>query len=417
MILLASLLFVPVQGPLPGSLEKLADAIAERTAARRAEASACWEEHGEKWLNEGRDDRLSSLVRLAPEIQEPALEALRTVIAGEPDSTAVGRILQVLNGSMNSAGADLLVELLHELPDDAKAPALRVAAGCGGPKAIAMANAWAKDENSALAAEGFRTLLLHGPTEKAQERLEKASSTALEPEDFASILKALAKRPLPEDFELPLRVLHVSAFPVAGGILAILEARPDSRSEDFLMEVFLNPASPMDMRKRSLAAFEKNAEDFRWRTGERQLAEALKKSIKDELADEVAWALHRLGNREGRKFLLAEPQEEAEANPRDWRVQILYARRLVDLDAFGDAYKIYRSEFQRLEKTPEIFRVDHSEWLWAARAAAGARRPKDSGQWLGRARMSPSELQPFKGLPEFALYLNKQPFKRLFGIR
>ena len=131
----------------------------------------------------------------------------------------------------------------------------------------------------------------------------------------------------------------------------------------------------------------------------------------------MAWALHRIGNREGSKYLLAELKEEAEANPRDWRIQLGYARRLVDLESFSDAYKIYRFQFERLEKTPEIFRVNNSDWLCAARAAAGARRPADSGKWLGRARMSPSELRSYRDLPEFEPYLAKQPFKRLFGIR
>ena len=93
-------------------------------------------------MNEGRDDHLSALLRFAPEIQGPAMEALRVLIDGEPNSTAVERVLQVLSDSMNSVGADLLVELLPELPDNTKSSALRVAAGCGGPRAIALAKAF-----------------------------------------------------------------------------------------------------------------------------------------------------------------------------------------------------------------------------------------------------------------------------------
>ncbi|HBF23273.1 MAG TPA: hypothetical protein DDW23_05585 [Planctomycetes bacterium] len=424
MIILAPLLVMPLQGSPSGSLEKLAGIIAEKTAERRSQASEAWDTHGQKWLTGGNEASLDALLIISPEIQGPTFEALARTFAEQTDPkylyhnpTILSRYIHLLENSMNPAGANLLVGFLSQFPDNTKNIALRASANCGSTAAIDLAESWTTSKKPDLASEGLRILLLHGPPEKIAHKLEDAQAADLPPGNFATILEALAKRKLPPDFELPLRLLRSTDFPIAGGIIAILEAHPDNRAEDFLLNIFLELDSPMEMRYRTLAIFEDNAKDFRWRKGERRLSEFLRKDAKGELAENVAWTLHRIGNREGSKYLLAELKEEAEANPRDWRIQLGYARRLVDLESFSDAYKIYRFQFERLEKTPEIFRVNNSDWLWAARAAAGARRPADAGKWLGRARMSPSELRSYRDLPEFEPYLAKQPFKRLFGIR
>ena len=55
------------------------------------------------------------------------------------------------------------------------------------------------------------------------------------------------------------------------------------------------------------------------------------------------------------------------------------------------------------------------DWLFAARAAAGSRKEREAAEWLARTRMSPSELRPYRNLPEFADLLDQDPFDRLFG--
>ena len=54
--------------------------------------------------------------------------------------------------------------------------------------------------------------------------------------------------------------------------------------------------------------------------------------------------------------------------------------------------------------------------MWAARAAAGSRHQKEAGQWLESSGLNSVELGAFKAMPEFVPYLDKQPFKRLFGL-
>ena len=60
-------------------------------------------------------------------------------------------------------------------------------------------------------------------------------------------------------------------------------------------------------------------------------------------------------------------------------------------------------------------RLSSEDWLYAARAAAGARKEREAGEWLARTRMSPSELAPYRNLPEFSDLLDQEPFNRLFG--
>ena len=60
-------------------------------------------------------------------------------------------------------------------------------------------------------------------------------------------------------------------------------------------------------------------------------------------------------------------------------------------------------------------RLDAEDWFYASRAAAGARRGREAGEWLQMTGWTPARLAPYRELPEFADYLDKEPFKRLFA--
>ncbi|MDA1260605.1 MAG: hypothetical protein O3A20_08270 [Planctomycetota bacterium] len=114
--------------------------------------------------------------------------------------------------------------------------------------------------------------------------------------------------------------------------------------------------------------------------------------------------------------MLDEVEREARENPQSYRSQLALARRQVDVGDHSDAFKNYKKTFDSLEGTAFERSISSDDFVWAARAAAGSRRSKESGQWLEDSGLNPVELAKYKDQPEFSTFLDKQPFKRLFGL-
>ena len=133
----------------------------------------------------------------------------------------------------------------------------------------------------------------------------------------------------------------------------------------------------------------------------------------DPMAEATAWALHRLGDKAGARYLLDAPEEAVKRNKNDWRSHLELGQMQVRLSEFRDAFRSFETSIRLADVSRGRF--SSADWLYAARAAAGARKEREAGEWLARTRMSPSELAPYRGLPEFADLLDQEPFNRLFG--
>jgi hypothetical protein len=254
-----------------------------------------------------------------------------------------------------------------------------------------------------------------------QEEETLAWAAVLDPADgeaagLGETLAALKNRSLPPAFALPPAVYATPDAGLQRDLARFLLVHPAEGAQSFLVERALDPARPREERALFLAGFEVGAQRFRYRDGERTMEQFLENAPRSEASEDVAWTLLRLGSRNAKGFLLEDVEREARENPESYRAQLALARRQVDVGDHSDAFKNYKKTFEALEGTAFERSISSDDFVWAARSAAGTRRSKEAGQWLEESGLNPVELAAFKDQPEFASFLDKQPFKRLFGL-
>lgn len=397
------------------SLEAWLAELERRTAARRAEAAVVWSANGAAWLA-GDDGRLAAILAAAPEIQEPILATLEQAVGGGAAASSYPALLGLLGKLMNPAGAERAYRLLPSLPEIAQPHAVRAAVARGGAAVREAARALTRGEPGALRQAAIQSLLLHAPVEETPALALLLAPDEGEPAGLGAVLLELRERPLPGDFALPETVYAAGDAGLQRDLARFLERRPLAAAEGFLVARALDPARPRQERLLFLAAFEAGAQAHRWRDGQRALEQYLAGASRSESSEDVAWVLLRLGSRDAKRYLLAQVEQEAEANPASARAQLALARRQVDVGDHSDAFKNYKKILESLQGTAFERSLEGDDYVWAARAAAGSRRSKEAGQWLEQSGLNPVELAAYRELPEFESFLDKQPFKRLFGL-
>ena len=400
-------------------VEGVLGALRDRSTMRRDAARAAWEQHGSAYLEEpGAEERIAPLLEHAPEIQEAVLRELRNWLAAEePDPARGDALLQLLGRTMSAAGADRLAALLPELPSGQRQSGLLFSVSRGGIRGVQIAERWLRGGSVTERQTAIDALLRHGEASRAAAWLAQVPVEDVDPAVLGAALGALAQRAeLPQEFQVPEALLRDGPPAFRLGVLQLLAARPVAQAESYAGAIAVLRSEDAEVRRAALTVLEAGAEPFRWRAAPKDLADFLDTYPTDPLAEDVAWALHRMGHRDGARYLVAGPEAALRANPKDYRARMRLGRTYVELGKFRDAYKEYRTAIQDIEGTQSYRNVDALNWLFAARAAAGARRYSDGAEWLEQARMSPKELEPYRDLPEFQGALNKPAFRRLFGL-
>lgn len=403
-----------------GGFENLTASLEQRTAARRAAAEKAWAEHGAAYLAQPARTTMDPLLDFSPEIQEPLLEALQQSIRGEftqPD--ALISILSLLGRCLNSGGSAQLIELLPQLPLDQQANTLRTVIEHGGPRTLRHARTYLDHQTPALRQAALEGLLLHLNAAETPSLVKRFDYAQMDLEVFGAMLDSLADRELPAEFQLPSDTFQQTQRAFVNGVIRFLLAHPQENAEDYLLDRVLDrngTGLSTEAKVESLRTYEAGALAFRWKGGVRTLTRELKDLPRSPYSLEIAWTLHRLGEKAGRTFLLKNPEGVARRNPDDWRAQFSLAQLQVEVDEFQSAYRLYKKTLDSLEGTPVARRIEKWDYFYAARAAAGAKHSKDAGQWLIASRLRPEELAPYANLPEFRPYLKKEPFKRLLKV-
>ncbi|MGB0953642.1 MAG: hypothetical protein ACPG31_10475 [Planctomycetota bacterium] len=418
-LLLVPLLLPAQNGQGPG-LESLTEDLATRTAARRQAAEQAWTEHGKAYLAQPARATMEPLLAFAPEVQEPILQAIRTEIAVEkPQADRLHNLLLLLARCQNAGGAARLWDLLPQLPPALQADALRSVVAKGGQRTRGAARKFLQSDRIEMRQAALESLLLHAPAAQTPALLPYLQFQGMNLETMGAVLGELAERDLPPEFQLPASSYGVVHGVFQAGLVAYLRSHPQEDSEEFLLDRILNRNSnnlTVTARTESLHAYEAGAAQFRWRGGIRTLVRELKDLSRSTFSLELAWSLHRLGENAGANYLLAGPEADAKRNPDDWRIQFTLGQLQVELGEFQSAYRNYKKTLDSLEGTPVARRIDPQDYLYAARAAAGAKKSKESGQWLIASRLTTKQLEPYRDLPEFQPYLKKAPFSRLFPV-
>ncbi len=422
-MLALAILLLPSAAPLlqqaDSGFEMLKLALDQRTAQRRQAAQRAWAELGPAYLAQPSRGTLAPLLDYAPEIQQPVLAALADALSKPSEPSPIPSLLQLLESSLNPTGAAQLLAQVPQLPNLQQLPALRMAIAHGGPRSWSQAKTYLSQLPSALGQTALESLLLAVPPAATLELLPYIRFERLDLGVFGATLDALSERDLPPNFQLPATAYEQSDPEFLSGLVVYLSTHPQADAENFLLDRILDRNKlglSSEARQEALTAYEVGAATYRWRLGLRQLTRALKELPRSPLSLNIAWSLHRLGEKAGKNYLLARPEAEAKRNPDDWRAQFALAKLQVDVGEFGSAYRNYRKTLESLEGTPVIKRVESMDYFYAARAAAGAKHSKEAGQWLLAARLRPDVLAKYRDLPEFQPYLKKAPFNRLFPV-
>ncbi len=401
--------------PQASGLDAIAQDLAARTAARRAAAVGAWEKDGAALL-ESPDGVLNQvLMDHAPEIQDPILLGLELELSAKSRSTArIQQHLDALKLVVDSSGADRLAMMFANLPSGMESELYGTVCKNGGATSLRVLESRLRSVDVSQRSASLMALLNFGPQELCQGWVGRTPFAALDRSVRIDVLNALAGRELPAEFALPDVWLKMGHAREHDALFAFLVAHPDEEAEDAVLDQVLESGNLLQLRTTGLAILEHGVAEFKWRDCKRKLGAILRDKDGDPLATQTAWALHRMGEKSGKKFLLAGPEAEVRRNRANWRNHLELGELQVELGEFREAYKSYKDGIAIAEARRGRLRA--SDWLYASRAAAGARKTKEAGNWLARTRMSASELAPYRDLPEFEPLLDKQPFKRLFGM-
>jgi len=410
----------PPQQPA-GGFERLVQTLEKQTLERRTAAMGAWTSLGPAYLEQPSLGTMSPLLTYAPYIQDPALDALYANLHSETNNPVLsGDLLQLLGSVMNRGGAARLLPLIPQLPPDQRALAVRFAVEKGGRNTRNLATRFLLGGSADVRQSALESLLLHGDAKLVPALLDGADLTQLDLNSFGAVLEILGTRlDLPPEVRIPAAVYQQSNSDLLDGAIAFMAQYPQPDAEDFLTARALLPRNSglsIESRKLALSAYQSGSEAFRWRNGSRAMTRFLKDERPGEATYAVAWTLHRLGDKSGRKHLLAGPEERAKQNPDDWRAQLALGRMQVDVSEFTSAYRTIKDTFDSIEGTQAASRLVAEDFFYAARAAAGSRHSREAGVWLTATRYTPEELAPYSDLPEFEPFLKKPPFNHLFPV-
>ena len=413
-VLAASLMLPQVVSAQSGKLDQLTKTLRERTEARRAAAALAWKDQQKSYLAGPSQERRELLAEFAPEIQGPVLATLRAELnTDEPDGGRVDALVSLLGATVNSAGADRLAGELDRLPGAARLRAMDVLGQKGGLRSVRALEATLSQRDASLRDAALMALLKIGDAVECRGWLERVSVDQLSDDQRLEILDLLTRRSLPAAFRLPSSWYGLQEPKEFEALFSFLDAHPDEAVEEFVVEYIFDRNRPMKLRLAGLAVAEHGAEELKWRDAKRRMGVLLRAKDGDPMAEATAWALHRLGDKAGARYLLDAPEEAVKRNRNDWRAHLELGEMQVRLSEFRDAYRSFEVSIRLADVSRGRYSAE--DWLYAARAAAGARKEREAGEWLARTRMSPSELAPYRGLPEFADLLDQEPFNRLFG--
>jgi hypothetical protein len=395
-------------------LDRLTETLRKRTEARRSAAELAWTDGQEAYLAGPDQERREILASFAPEIQGPILASLRTELKAERvDAARVDALVSLLGVTANTAGADRLAQHLNQLPPAARLRAIGFLGRKGGLSSVRALEASLQARDADLRDASLLALLKVGKPEDCQAWLTQVEVTRLSTDKRIEVLGELQARALPAEFSLPATWFALREPQETEALFTYLQQHSDEAVEDFVLEFILDRNRPLKLRLQGLAVAEHGVRELRWRDAKRKLGVLLRAKDGDPMAEEAAWALHRLKDKAGARFLLDAPERQVKRNKNDWRAHLALGEMQVRLSEFRDGFRTYEDAIRLADISRG--RLQATDWLFASRSAAGARKEREAGEWLARTRMSPSELAPYRELPEYADLLDKEPFDRLFG--
>ncbi|MFT7517613.1 MAG: hypothetical protein ACI84O_001408 [Myxococcota bacterium] len=401
-------------------IEELRKVLSQRSAANTDAAIAAWQLHGDKFLETGDRDLMSQLQTFKPEIQTPVFAALKSRIGDTTKLSETSRILQLLNTVLDHSSAARLLTMLDQLPASEISKSMYAIIKYGSPATQLNAQKHIAQADEPLLQSIIESSLLYADESYIPKLSKLIDYSKFDLEELGAIFEILAEREFSSELYLDPKVFEITDKDFRIGLLILLAAYPQAETANyFIAESIGDGLEPQDTEIHALAisAFEAGAKQFKWSRYQNQYQRFLKATPDHRLAVDIAWCLHRLEDNKGTNFLLAEPEREYRENNGSWPYAVQLGTMQVKLGLHSDAYKVFHRAHTQGVKNQQVRRLmKRQDFVWAARAAAGAKRPSDALDWLNDSGLSLPELHEVGKFDEFAPYLDNDKFIALFGL-
>ncbi|MDE0586163.1 MAG: hypothetical protein OSB63_06040 [Planctomycetota bacterium] len=418
----ATLLLLPLCSTLfaQNDLEGLRKFLVDKSASRIEAAKTAWDKNGAQFIESGDRNLMAMFESLQPEIQTPLFDSLDTMLGDPTKVGQVSRVLQLLNNVLDHSSSARLLLLLDKLPTGERSKSIYTIVKYGSSATQLEAERYLDTEDARLLQSVVEASLLYADGSNVLAMSKRIDYKRFDVDELGAIFGILAEREFNGQFFIAPEAFEVSSKEFRVGLLTLLEAYPQQGTAAYFVsesiEDGLEPKSTA-VSQLAILAFESGAKVFKWSRHQNKYQRFLKAEPTHRLASSVAYSLHRLGDRKGTKHLLDKPEQEYRDNNGEWPYAVNLGSMQVRLGLHSEAYRVFHSAYTQGVKNEQVRRrMKRDDFVWAARAAAGAKRPSVAFDWLNSSGLSIAELKDVGKYSEFEPYLDRDSFIALFSL-
>jgi hypothetical protein len=418
----ATLLLLPMCSTLcaQNGLEGLRKILVNKSASRIEMANAAWAKDGPEFLENGHRSLMSRFIALQPEIQTPVFASLDTLLGDSARLGQVSHVLELLTKVLDHSAAARLLSLLEKLPAVERPKSIYAIIKHGSSATQLESERYLNTTDSRLLQSIVEASLLYADIHNILPMSKKIDYTKFDVDELGAIFGILAERKFNGQLFLAPEALKVSSKDFRIGLLTLLEAYPQpDTAAYFISESIGDGLEPKSivMSKLAIKSFEAGARVFKWSIHQNKYQRFLKDYPAHHLANYVAKSLHLLGDRKGTKHLLDKPEQEYRDNNGEWSYAVRFGAMQVELGLYSEAYRVFDKAYTKGVKNEQVRRrMKRDDFIWMARAAAGAKRPSIAFDWLESSGLSLQELKEVGKCIEFEPYLDNDKFIALFSL-
>jgi hypothetical protein len=418
----ATLLLLPMCSTLcaQNGLEDLRKILVNKSASRIEAADTAWAKDGAKFIERGDRNLLAMFESLQPEIQTPLFASLDTMLGDPAKLGQTSRVLQLLKNVLDHSSSARLLLLLDKLPESEKSKTIYTIIKHGSSATQLEAERYINTTDTRLLQSIVESSLLYADSSNIFAMSKNIDYTKFDVNELGAIFGILAEREFNGQLFIAPEAFEVSSKEFRFGLLTLLIAYPQPDTADyFISESIGNGLEPesVELSKLAILSFEAGAKVFKWSRHQQKYQRFLKSDPGHRLAEDIAYSLHRLGDRKGTKHLLDKPEQEYRENNGEWSYAVKLGAMQVKLGLHSEAYRIFNSAYTQGVKNEQVRRrMKREDFVWAARAAAGAKRPSVAFDWLNSSGLSIAELKDVGMYSEFRPYLDRDNFIALFSL-
>ena len=418
----ATLLLMPLCSTMfaQNNLEGLREILVAKSAARIEAANTAWAKDGAQFLESGDRNLMTLFESLQPEIQTPLFASLDTMLGDPAKSGQVSRALQLLGNVLDHSSAARLLSLLDRLPAGERPKAIYTIIKHGSSATQLETERYIDTTNARLLQSIVEASLLYADVSNILAMSKKIDYERFQADELGAIFGILAEREFNGELFIAPAAFEITSKEFRVGLLTLLAAYPQPDTAAYFItesiEDGLEPKS-LEVNRLAVLAFEAGAKVFKWSRHQNKYQRFLKAEPTHRLAEDIAYSLHRMGDRKGTKHLLDKPEQEYRDNNGGWPYAVNLGSMQVKLGLHSEAYHVFDKAYKKGVKNEQVRRrMKRDDFVWAARAAAGAKRPSVAFDWLNASGLSIIELKEVGKYSEFAPYLDRDNFIALFSL-